>query len=80
VYADDIIALWHDTEPMTDASASLYSLKEGSNGEPTLYLGANVGMYQCPDGRECWSMSGRDYVKNTTQTTLFELAKLKPSC
>jgi hypothetical protein len=47
-----------------DAIANLYRLKEGSVGEPTQYLGANVGKYQLPDGRECWSLTGRDYVKN----------------
>jgi hypothetical protein len=75
VYVDDIMVLSHDTKPTMDAIASLYKLKEGSVGEPTQYLGANVGKYQLPDGRECWSMSGRDYVKNAVKNVETMLEK-----
>jgi hypothetical protein len=64
VYVDDIMVLSHDTKQTMDAIANLYRLKEGSVGEPTQYLGANVGKYQLPDGRKCWSLTGREYVKN----------------
>jgi hypothetical protein len=68
VYVDDIMVLSHDTKPTMDAIANLYKLKEGSVGEPKTYLGANVMKYQLPDGRECWAMSGREYVKNAIKT------------
>ena len=67
VYVDDIMVLAHDVKPTMDAISALYHLKEDSVGEPTRYLGANVGKYQLPDGRECWSMTGRDYVKNAVK-------------
>jgi hypothetical protein len=46
-----------------DQLALSYRLKDDSLGPPERYLGANVAKYQLPDGRECWSMSSRDYVK-----------------
>jgi hypothetical protein len=58
-----------------DTLASLYRLKDGSVGKPTQYLGANIGKYQLPDGRECWSMSGRDYVRNAIKTLQATLEK-----
>ena len=68
VYVDDIMVLSHDPKSTMDAIAELYRLKEGSVGEPKTYLGANVLRYQLPDGKECWAMSGRDYVKNAIKT------------
>jgi hypothetical protein len=58
-----------------DAIASLYRLKEGSIGEPKQYLGANIDKYQLPDGRECWSMTGHDYVKNAIKNVEATLEK-----
>jgi hypothetical protein len=75
VYVDDIMVLSHDTKSMMDAIANLFKLKEGSVSEPTQYLGANVGKYQLPDGHECWSMTGRDYVKNALKNVQAILAK-----
>lgn len=67
VYVDDILVLSHETKPVMDSISALYLLKEDSIGTPTRYLGANIATYQLPDGRECWSMSGRDYVKNAVR-------------
>jgi hypothetical protein len=67
VYVDDILVLSHEVKSTMDAISALYHLKESSVGEPTRYFGANVGKYQLPDGRECWSMTGRDYVKNAVK-------------
>jgi hypothetical protein len=64
VYVDDILHILHDTKPRMAALEKLYTLKPGSTGPPTRYLGANICKYQLPDGHESWSMSARDYVKN----------------
>ena len=42
VYVDDIIVMSHDPKQTMDAIADLYRLKEGSVGESTTYLRANV--------------------------------------
>lgn len=75
VYVDDIMVLSHDTKPTMDTLVSLYRLKEDSVGEPTRYSGANIGKYQLPDGHECWSMSGHDYVRNAVKTIQVTLEK-----
>ena len=64
VYVDDILHLSHDPKPTIEALGKLYVLRADACGEPKRYLGANVGKYQLPDGREVWSMSSNDYVKN----------------
>eukprot|EP00980_Cylindrotheca_fusiformis_P019816 scaffold6958_cov71-Cylindrotheca_fusiformis.AAC.1 len=46
-----------------DQIGKVYDLK-GTVEEPIRYLGANVGKWQLPDGREVWCMSGKDYIKN----------------
>ena len=83
VYVDDILHVSHDTQPTMKALSELYRLKEGSLGPPTRYLGANVSKFQLQDGRECWSLSGRDYVKNAVknleETLALEGQKLKGS-
>lgn len=56
--------------------SKIYRLKEGSVGKPERYLGANVGKYQLPDGRESWSVSARDYLK-TAVTNIEENLKKK---
>ena len=81
VYVDDILHLSHDTKPTMDALGKLYLLREDACGEPKRYLGANVGKYQLPDGREVWSMSSNDYIKNAVknleETLALESMKLK---
>jgi hypothetical protein len=67
VYVDDILHLSHDVKPTMAALSKLYELKPESCGPPDRYLGANIGKFQLPDGRESWSMSARDYVKNAVK-------------
>ena len=75
VYVDDILHLSHDTKATMTALQKLYELKEGSLGQPTRYLGANISKYQLEDGRESWCMSARDYVKNAVKNVEEELLK-----
>jgi hypothetical protein len=44
----------------------IYDLKDTVK-PPERYLGANIRCWQLPDGREVWSMSGQDYVKNAVK-------------
>ena len=81
VYVDDILHLSHNIKPTMEALGKLYQLKEEACGEPKRYLGANVGKFQLPDGKEVWSMSANDYirnaVKNLEETLARENTKLK---
>jgi hypothetical protein len=50
-------------EDTMDILGKIYDLKDMVK-PPERYLGANIRKWQLPDGREVWSMSGRDYVKD----------------
>jgi hypothetical protein len=75
VYVDNIMVLSHEPKQTMDAIASLYRLEEGGVGEPEIYLGANISKHQLPDGCECWSMTGQDYVKNAVKNVKTTLEK-----
>jgi Reverse transcriptase (RNA-dependent DNA polymerase) len=68
VYVDDILACSHKASEVLGEVAAFYQVKEGSLKKPDLYLGANVGEFQLPDGRMAWYTSPRDYVKNAVKT------------
>jgi hypothetical protein len=53
-------------EDTMDILGKIYDLKDTMK-PPERYLGANIKKWQLPDGREVWSMSGRDYVKNAVK-------------
>ena len=84
VYVDDILHITHhqsleDNETMK-AIASIYRLKEGSLGPPTMYLGANVGCVVDETGKRMWYLSATDYIKGallTVESNLPEGTKLK---
>ena len=68
VYVDDILCLSHKAREVINEIGEHYKIKPGSDKEPDLYLGANVEKVQCPDGREVWATSARDYVANAIET------------
>jgi hypothetical protein len=41
-----------------------FKIKEGSDGEPTQYLGAAISKYQFEDGTWAWAMSSDTYIKS----------------
>ena len=67
VYVDDILCISHKPKETMDLLAGIYRLKEDSVGPPDRYLGANVGKFQLPDGREAWSISSNDYLKSAVK-------------
>lgn len=64
VYVDDILVISHKPKEVIKVISKYYKVKEGSDKEPDIYLGANVMKVQTPDGMEIWATSPRDYVKN----------------
>ncbi len=67
IYVDDALAVSHDPKAIMDHLATKYTLKEGSVGPPTEYLGAQISSFKVPDAygseKTCWSMSSDKYVK-----------------
>ena len=68
VYVDDILAVVHQLDETIKAIGAVYKIKEGSDGPPTTYLGAQVYKHNLPDGRSAWGMSSEKYVKNAVRT------------
>ena len=67
VYTDDILCVSHQPQVTMDMLSQLYDLKDTVK-PPQRYLGANIDRWTLPDGRDVWSMSGRDYLKNSIKT------------
>ena len=68
VYVDDILAVSHKAKEVIEEVTAFYKAKEGSIKEPDIYLGANIAKIQTPDGREIWTSSPREYVRNAIKT------------
>jgi hypothetical protein len=68
VYVDDILVISHKAREVIESIGQMYTIKPNSDKEPEIYLGADVGKFQLPDGREVWSQSPRTYVKNAIKT------------
>ena len=68
VYVDDILAVVHQLDETIKAIGAVYKIKEGSDGPPTTYLGAQVYKHNLPDGSSAWGMSSEKYVKNAVRT------------
>lgn len=75
VYVDDILCVGHDPNETIRKIGEVYEIKEGSDGPPKLYLGAQIYMHSLPDGTSAWGMSSERYVKNAVRTVQDLLAK-----
>ena len=65
-YVDDLLCISHNPKATMDDLSKTFDLKDTVK-TPDRYLGANIGQYTLPDGRTAWSMSGKDYVKNSVK-------------
>ena len=67
IYSDDILVLSHDPRSVMDDLTKAYTLKAGSIGPPTTYLGADIGQHVFHDSVDPsttrWSMSSNTYLK-----------------
>ena len=66
VYTDDILCVSMDPGKILSYLDSIFMLKHGSVGPPTIYLGAQIGKHTVPgaDG-PCWYMGSEQYVKES---------------
>jgi hypothetical protein len=84
VIVDDILHITRhktlDQNKTMQEIGRIYQLKEGSVGEPKMYLGANVGCVLDGEGNKMWYLSATDYIDGALQTVIADLpndAKLK---
>jgi hypothetical protein len=65
-YVDDCLCVSHKPNETMEMIGKVYDLKDTVKPLER-YLGANIRHWQLPNGREVWSMSGQDYVKNAVK-------------
>jgi hypothetical protein len=65
-------------QKVTDHIGKVYTLKKGSVGEPTTYLGADIGKYYLPDAptKVRWSMSADKYLKRAVKEVELQLGAI----
>jgi Reverse transcriptase (RNA-dependent DNA polymerase) len=77
VYVDDILHITHhktlDQNETMREIGRIYQLKEWSVGEPSMYLGANVGCVLDGDGNKMWYLSATDYIDGALKTVTADL-------
>ena len=78
VYVDDILVISHEPQVVMDYLSQKYTLKSGSVGEPTAYLGAEVKKWMIEGAEDPlkprWALSSDLYVKRAVANVERELA------
>jgi hypothetical protein len=67
VYADDILALSHDSTGIMKDIGKEFQIKDNKYGPPTIYLGAGISKFQLMDGSTCWSTDSKQYVQSVVE-------------
>jgi hypothetical protein len=80
LYTDDALCVSENAEHVLRNELGRYfPLKEGSIGEPNIYLGGHVRKVQLENGVECWAFGSSQYVRaavNNVETYLAKQLKL----
>ena len=82
VYVDDILCISHEPKVLMDFLSTKYTLKAGSVGEPTNYLGAEIKKWNIEGSddplKTRWAMSSDAYVRRAVgevERTLGDVGK-----
>jgi hypothetical protein len=63
VYVDDVLVVSHAPEELMKQIGSKFEIKNGEYSPPTSYLEAGISKVQLSNGKECWSLDSKKYVK-----------------
>ena len=67
IYVDDVISVDMEPKKNIDLINEKFTIKKGSAGPPSIYLGANIQKLPTRTGGECWGMSCEQYVKDAVK-------------
>ena len=67
IYVDDVISVDIDPKKNIDLINQKFTIKKGSAGPPSIYLGANIQKLPSRTGGDCWGMSCEQYVKDAVK-------------
>jgi hypothetical protein len=62
-YVDDCLAINHDAEQCLQEIDKFFPMKQGSIGDPDIYLGAKLRQVKLNNGVNAWSFSPTKYVQ-----------------
>ena len=68
IYVDDVISIDINPKENIDLINGRFTIKKGSAGPPSVYLGANIQELPSRRGDKCWGMSCKQYVKDAVRT------------
>ena len=69
LYVDDVLAISHDSEITIREIDKFFPMKDGSVGDPDIYLGAKLRKVNLNNGVWAWSLSPSKYVQEAVKNT-----------
>ena len=75
LYVDDVLCIHHDGESTIKIIDKYFKMKDGSIGDPDLYLGAKLRKTRLPNGVEAWATSPSKYVIEAVKNVELYLEK-----
>lgn len=68
VYVDDVLVVSQAPAEVMKCIGREFQIKNDEYGPPKIYLGAGISKYTLSNGKECWSMDSKQYVKAAVET------------
>ena len=75
LYVDDALCIHHDAQTALEDLDRYFQMKEGSIGDPDLYLGAKLRKVSLPNGVQAWSTSPSKYVQEAVRNVGIHLCQ-----
>jgi hypothetical protein len=75
LFVDDCLCINHDAEGALRQLDKYFPMKDGSIGDPDIYLGAKLRKIQLDNVVDCWAMSPSEYIKEAVANAEIYLAK-----
>ena len=79
VYVDDVLCIDEAPKQIINHIGELFRIKEGSDEEPKIYLGANIRKWNVTDTEgmdtQCWAMSSHGYAKEAVRIVEAQMLK-----
>ena len=75
LYVDDCLCIHHDAEKELHQLDKFFPMKQGSIGDPDLYLGAKIRKVKLENGVEAWAMSSSKYVQEAVKNVEKHIAE-----
>jgi len=67
LYVDDCLVVHHDAESVLSRIDKYFKMKDGSIGDPDIYLGARLKKMTLNNGVEAWANSPAKYIKEAVE-------------